>query len=81
MISPDATYFDTIRRYQQSSILRLFLLRLAGEWSEMRKRGIVADYLRHPAADENLAIEVMFSNAYTDLSLGRYSQVEQALVQ
>jgi hypothetical protein len=73
-------FFDTARRYQQifdpSAYFATAWLVDAGA---MRSRGIVADYLRHPAGAENQALEVMLSNAFVDLRQGQYVQVDQML--
>jgi hypothetical protein len=73
-------YFDTARRYQQildpSAYFATAWLVDAGA---MRSRGIVADYLRHPARAENQALEVMLARAFADLGLGQYGQVTQTL--
>jgi len=57
-------FYDTLRRYQEmldpSAYFRTaWLLNSA----DMRTRGIVADYLRHPSAPANLALEAMLGAA------------------
>lgn len=73
-------YYDTMRRYQQmldpSAYFRTAWL-LSDD--EMRKRGIVADYLRHPSAPENLALETLFIAAGEDMNSKSYLQAEQVL--
>jgi hypothetical protein len=75
------TYFDTMRRYQQlldpSAYFRTAWLL---DNAQMRKRGIVADYLRHPATPENLAIEPLLIAANGDLNTGKYQEAEKLLV-
>ncbi len=73
-------YFDTMRRYQQaldpSSYFRSAWL-LDNE--QMRKRGIVADYLRHPSAPANLAIETLLIAADQDWLSYNYAAEEKVL--
>jgi hypothetical protein len=45
----------------------------------MRPRGIVADYLRHPSAPDNLALETLLISAWGDLSAGSYSEAQVTL--
>jgi hypothetical protein len=73
-------YYDTARRYQQ--ILdpsAFFQAAWLVDTRTMRSRAIVADILRHPAKAENLALEAMLVNVFSDLSNGQYAQVEQML--
>jgi hypothetical protein len=73
-------YYDTARRYQQLLDSSAYY---QNAWlvdtAEMRRRGIVADYLRHPSTPTNLALETMLVTGYTGLLSGRYPQAEQAL--
>jgi hypothetical protein len=73
-------FFDTARRYQQildpSAYYATAWLVDAGA---MRSRGIVADYLRHPAGTTHQAIETMLVSAFADLQQGQYDQVDQML--
>lgn len=73
-------YYDTIRRYQQlldpSAYFATAWL-LDGE--QMREQGIVADYLRAPLEDENLALEMMLLTANQDFLETRFIQVENLL--
>jgi hypothetical protein len=46
---------------------------------EMRERGIVADYLRHPSSTENLALETMLVAADSHLRLADYERTEELL--
>lgn len=56
--------FDAIRRYQLAlDPSAYFETAWIVDTAEMRRRGITADYLRHPATDENLALETMLSAA------------------
>ncbi len=73
-------YYDTLRRYQQlmdpSAYFATAWL-LDGE--QMRQRQIVADYLRQPLTDENLALEAMLLSANQDLLMARYAQAVSSL--
>jgi hypothetical protein len=46
---------------------------------QMRERGIVADYLRHPIAAENIALEALLAAADAYLREGNYSRAEKYL--
>jgi hypothetical protein len=73
-------FFNAVRRYQQ--ILdpsAFFQTAWLVDAAVMRQRGIVADYLRHPAADENLALETLLATAYTGLAQADYAVVDQVL--
>jgi hypothetical protein len=72
--------YDTVRRYQQvldpsAYFLNAWLLSTA----EMRKRGIVADYLRHPNAPINIKIETILVDANRFLQAADYEQAEQSI--
>lgn len=60
-------YFNVMRTYQElldpSAYFRSAWLL---DNSEMRKKGIVADYLRHPSEPDNLALETMLIAANQD---------------
>ena len=74
------TLFDTLRRYQQlldpSAYFRTAWLL---DSSQMRQRGITADYLRHPITPQNLALESMLVAAGEDLDFPPYPQAVQLL--
>ncbi len=73
-------FFDTVRRYQQVlDPSAFFQTAWLLDTPTMRQRGIVADYVRHPAADENLALETLLATAYTSLSQAQYAAVDQVL--
>jgi hypothetical protein len=65
------TYFDTLRSYQQlldpSAYFRTAWLM---DNQTMRERNIVADYLRHPQASQNLALETLFITARQQVEEG-----------
>lgn len=75
-------YYDAVRRYQQvldSSAYFLTAWLPAGE--EMRERGIVADYLRHPQSPQNLEIVELLVEVDRQIRAGNYLQAEKALYQ
>jgi hypothetical protein len=73
-------YYDTVRRYQKdldpSAYFRTAWL-LDNE--EMRRRGIVADYLRTHQAAENVSIELLLVAAHDEFVEGRYIEAERYL--
>jgi hypothetical protein len=73
-------FYDTVRRYQQALDPSAYFLHA---WlpnpSEMRQRGIVADFLRHPQSSLNQQIETRLVSADASLRAGRYSEVEDEL--
>lgn len=75
-------YFDTVRRYQQLlDPSAYFLTAWLPSGEEMRERGIVADYLRRPAAPENVALETMLVEADAQLRAGNYSTAARILAE
>jgi hypothetical protein len=73
-------FYETVRRYQLALDPSAYFLNawlLDGE--EMRDKGIVADYLRHPSLPENIAIETMLAAANDYLKSGDFSRVEYML--
>jgi hypothetical protein len=75
-------YYDTVRRYEQlldpSAFFRHVWLPNA---DEMRKRGIVGDYLRHPEQPINLTLENLLVKADQQLRSAQYAQLNQTLAQ
>jgi hypothetical protein len=73
-------FYDTLRRYQElldpSAYFRTAWLL---DSQQMRQRGIVADYLRHPIALQNLALETMLTAAGEDLYQAPYPQADSLL--
>jgi hypothetical protein len=73
-------YYDTLRRYQrmydESAYFRTAWL-LSNE--DMRRRDIVADYLRRPEGGENIAVEALLVSANEHLSAGDYVSVQRYL--
>lgn len=72
--------FDTVRRYQE--ILdpsAYFLTAWLPDPVQMRKRGIVADYLRRRSAPENKALENLLIAASAELQSAQYGRSDQLL--
>jgi hypothetical protein len=73
-------FYDTVRRYQQAlDPSAYFLTAWLPEASQMQAKGIVADYLRHPSAPENVALETLLVAADAALRAGDYLRVQQLL--
>jgi hypothetical protein len=73
-------YYDTMRRYQQLlDPSAYFLYAWLADTVEMRKRGITADFLRHPDAPENVVLENMFVDADAALRAADYAQTDRLL--
>ncbi len=73
-------YFDALRRYQQTlDPSAYFLYAWLADSIEMRQKGIVADYLRHPASPANLALEMMFVQADAALRSADPAQTRQLI--
>jgi hypothetical protein len=74
------TYFDTMRRYQQlldpSAYFRTAWLL---DNKTMRERGIVADYLRHPHAPSNVALETLLITANQQYSQQDFTAANHTL--
>jgi hypothetical protein len=74
------SFYDDVRRYQQAlDPSAYFLTAWMLDGQQLRQRGIVADYLRHPSAPENLALEAMLLSAGIYLRDGNYPQVQRLL--
>jgi hypothetical protein len=74
-------YYDTVRRYQQLlDPSAYFLTAWLPDGEQMRQRGIVADFLRHPQKPENIQIETLLVQADGDLRAGDYSRSEKTLI-
>jgi len=75
-------FYDTMRRYQLAlDPSAHFLAAWLPDVSQMRKDGLVADFLRHPAALENVALEAMLVEADSALrsETPGYPQAERLL--
>jgi hypothetical protein len=73
-------YYETMRHYQQlldpSAYFRTAWLL---DNNQMRERGIVADYLRHPSTPENETIEGLLVKANQRVRAGRFTQAQEIL--
>ena len=74
-------YYDTAREYQQkldpSAYFRTAWLM---DNKQMREKGIVADYLRHPEYPQNVNLELILMAADQSLLARRYHETEQLLI-
>jgi hypothetical protein len=71
-------FYDTVRRYQ--SLLdpsAYFSTAWLPDANQMRERGIVADFLRHPQVEINLQIEQLLLNGAEAIETGDYASVQQ----
>lgn len=67
--------YDAVRKYQQTlDPSAYFMTAWLPDGEQMRQRGIVADYLRHPASMDNLVVETMLVSADAYLREGNYSR-------
>ncbi|MGH2524069.1 MAG: hypothetical protein ACRDH2_16305, partial [Anaerolineales bacterium] len=72
--------YDTLRRYQNlNDPAAYFLTAWLPNAGEARRRGIVADFVRHPTAPENLALETMLVDARRALAAGEFATTEKLL--
>ena len=79
-VRQSVNYYDTVRRYQQAlDPSAHYLTAWLVDSETMRERGIVADYLRHPAETENRAIEALLVAADKRLKAGDYPGVKRLL--
>ncbi len=73
-------FYETVRRYQRAHDPSAYYL---SAWlpdiAEARARGLAADYVRHPRAAENIALEVMLVAADEALAGHDYDRVEALL--
>lgn len=73
-------YYETLRAYQQlldpSAYYRTAWMLDA---QQMRQKGIVADYLRHPSRPENLALELLLNEAGRARRSGDYAHADRIL--
>ena len=73
-------FYDTVRRYQQAlDPSAYYLTAWLPDGEKMRERGIVADYLRHPSAPENVTLETLLVSADEHLRSGEYAEAEKLL--
>ena len=73
-------YYETLRAYQQlldpSAYYRTAWMLDA---EQMRQKGIVADYVRHPRREENLVLELLLNEAGRARRAGDYYHAERIL--
>jgi len=70
-------FYDAARRYQQAlDPSAYFMTAWLPDGGEMRERGIVADYLRHPVSNIQEQIESTLVSAGASLQAGDYKMVE-----
>lgn len=73
-------FYDTVRRYQLDlDPSAYFLTAWLPDGEQMRQRGIVADYIRHPQGPENHFLEELLVQADSALIDGRYPETEHIL--
>lgn len=73
-------FYDSVRRYQQlMDPTAYFLDAWLPDFSEARKRNIVADALRHPTTPEHIALETMLIAADAHFDAREYDQGERLL--
>jgi hypothetical protein len=74
------SFFDAVRRYQEMlDPSAYFLTAWLPDASEMRQKGIVADFLRHPEGWKNLALETLLIRSQRELFGGDYKNADQTL--
>jgi hypothetical protein len=72
--------YDTLRRYQELNDPGAhFLNAWLPDVKEARRRGIVADFVRHPNTPEDIALETMLVEAARALEAGDFAQTEKLL--
>ncbi|MCU0485896.1 MAG: DUF2268 domain-containing protein [Anaerolineales bacterium] len=73
-------YYDALREYQrQLDPSAYFLNAWLLHTPTMRIKGIVADYIRHPQEPNNLALEMLFITAGSQLHAGQLEQAKSTL--
>jgi hypothetical protein len=71
-------FYDTARRYQQVfDPSAYYMTAWLPDGKEMRERGIVADYLRHPSSPTNVVLETLLVAAYDQLRAGNYAEARR----
>jgi hypothetical protein len=74
------SFYDTVRRYQQElDPSAYFLTAWLPNGSDMRQRGIVADFLRRPTNWDNQVIESLLIRAHGQYFGGNYADAETTL--
>ena len=75
-----ADFFDTVRRYQQAlDPTAYFLTPWLPNIQEAQRRGVAADYMRHPEGDVNLAMETLLLSAAEAQYVGDYDGMAERL--
>ena len=73
-------FYNTMRRYQQLlDPSAYFLTAWLPDGKQMRQRGIVADYLRHPTNPENISLENKLVEADGLLTSGKYPEAAKTI--
>jgi hypothetical protein len=73
-------FFDTFRRYQQAlDPSAYFMTAWLPDGAEMRKRGIVADLLRHPQGIKNRLVEALLMQAWKELAAREDAAADRTL--
>ncbi len=73
-------FYDTVRRYQRAlDPSAYFLSAWIPDIGQAQSRGLVADYLRHPRAAENIALEIMLVAAAEALAVHEFERGEALL--
>jgi len=74
------SYYETVRRYQQLlDPSAYFLTAWLPEGSEMRKRNLVADYLRRPSTQANITLEEGIILAGAQIQTGDFNEAQKIL--
>jgi hypothetical protein len=75
-------YYDAVRLYQQQlDPSAYFMTAWLADGKEMRRRGLTADFLRHPQAPLNIEIESLLLSANALYLVGDYEAAEATLEQ
>ncbi len=79
-IADTVAFYDTVRRYQQAyDPSAYFLTAWIPDIQQAVRENITADYSRHPASLENIALETMLVEADRQLVTGDYDATEHYL--
>ncbi len=72
--------YDLVRRYQLlDDPSAYFLTAWLPDGTEARKRGVLADFIRHPNTPDNIALETLLVAAGQALTAGEYSRASSRL--
>ena len=73
-------YYEAVRYYQQVLDPSAYFLTVwLPDGEQMRQRGIVADYLRHPSKPVNKYLESLLVQADKELRAGRYAEADDLI--